>query len=94
MGRVIQFDGQNRLDGLGITKKEINVFAGDTIQIGLALFRATFDLHQVGYQTNLMLYTPGGYKFRDYLRVGIPLDMLFTVLAIWLISKFWPFRPG
>lgn len=45
----------------------------------------------VGYQTNLMVYTPGGYKFRDYLRVGIPLDILFTVLALYFIPKFWPF---
>jgi len=33
----------------------------------------------------------GGDKFRDYLRVGIPLDVLFAILAIWLIPKFWPF---
>jgi len=45
----------------------------------------------VGYQTNLMVYTPGGYKFRDYLRVGIPLDILFTALALYFIPKFWPF---
>ncbi len=45
----------------------------------------------VGYQTNLMVYTPGGYKFRDYLRVGIPLDILFAALAIYFIPQFWPF---
>jgi len=45
----------------------------------------------VGYQTNLMVYTPGGYKFRDYLRVGIPLDILFTILALYFIPRFWPF---
>ncbi len=45
----------------------------------------------VGYQTNLMVYSPGGYRFSDYLRVGIPLDILFAVLAIWLIPRFWPF---
>jgi di/tricarboxylate transporter len=44
----------------------------------------------VGYQTNLMVYTPGGYKFRDYLRVGIPLDILFATLALYFIPRFWP----
>jgi di/tricarboxylate transporter len=45
----------------------------------------------VGYQTNLMVLNPGGYKFRDFLRVGVPLDLLFCVLAIYFIPRFWPF---
>lgn len=45
----------------------------------------------VGYQTNLMVYGPGGYRFADYLKVGIPLDALFALIAITLIPIIWPF---
>jgi di/tricarboxylate transporter len=44
----------------------------------------------IGYQTNLMVYGPGGYRFRDFLRVGLPLQLILGALAIWLIPWFWP----
>jgi di/tricarboxylate transporter len=44
----------------------------------------------IGYQTNLMIYGPGGYRFRDFVRMGLPLDILLAVLALWLIPKHWP----
>ncbi len=45
----------------------------------------------IGYQTNLMVYGPGGYRFSDYLRIGIPLNILFGVIAILLAPLIWPF---
>ena len=44
-----------------------------------------------GYQTNLMVYGPGGYKFRDYLRIGIPLDLLMMAIAVALTPFVFKF---
>ncbi|MEF8852332.1 MAG: SLC13 family permease [Haloarculaceae archaeon] len=44
----------------------------------------------VGYQTNLFVYGPGGYRFTDYLRVGGPLQVVFTVVTTLGIAYFWP----
>lgn len=44
-----------------------------------------------GYQTNLMVYGPGGYKFSDYLRVGIPLDLVMMAVTVALAPLVWPF---
>ncbi|MDX1568357.1 MAG: SLC13 family permease, partial [Longimicrobiales bacterium] len=47
-------------------------------------------LTPVGYQTNTMIYGPGGYRFGDYFRVGAPLNLAFWILASVLIPMFWP----
>jgi len=44
----------------------------------------------VGYQTNMMVYGPGGYRFSDYMRVGIPLNIITGLLASALIPLIWP----
>jgi di/tricarboxylate transporter len=45
----------------------------------------------VGYQTNTMIYGPGGYKYTDFIRVGLPLNLLFLCIASVFIPVFWPF---
>ncbi|MBN1827339.1 MAG: hypothetical protein JW958_13855 [Candidatus Eisenbacteria bacterium] len=45
----------------------------------------------LGYQTNLLVYGPGGYSFRDFLRVGGPLTILIWAIGSLLIPLFWPF---
>jgi di/tricarboxylate transporter len=44
----------------------------------------------IGYQTNLMVLGPGGYRFTDYLRVGIPLNLLIALTTLLIAPLVWP----
>jgi di/tricarboxylate transporter len=45
----------------------------------------------IGYQTNLMVYGPGGYRFSDFTRVGLPLNFLSGAVVVTLAPSVWPF---
>ncbi len=45
----------------------------------------------IGYQTNLMVQGPGGYKFSDYLKIGVPMNLIYFVVSVLLIPVFFKF---
>ena len=47
----------------------------------------------IGYQTNMMVYGPGGYKFLDFTKIGVPLNVITWLVASALIPLIWPLHP-
>ncbi len=45
----------------------------------------------IGYQTNLMVFGPGGYRFNDYLKIGLPLNLIIALVSVALAPLIWPF---
>lgn len=45
----------------------------------------------IGYQTNLMVYGPGGYRFTDFTKIGLPLNLIVAAITIALVPQIWPF---
>jgi di/tricarboxylate transporter len=47
----------------------------------------------IGYQTNTLVYGAGGYRFSDFLRIGIPMNILAGVVSVIVIPMIWPLQP-
>ncbi len=71
------------------TASELGV-ASRPFAIAVALAASASFLTPVAYQTNLMVYGPGGYKFSDYARLGAPLTLLVLGAIVLLVRFFWP----
>ncbi|KRA33962.1 sodium:proton symporter [Rhodanobacter sp. Root627] len=61
--------------------------------VAVAFAAATSFATPVGYPTNTMVYYAGGYRFTDFMKVGIPLIAIFCAVSMWLIPILWPFNP-
>jgi di/tricarboxylate transporter len=59
--------------------------------IGLCFGASACYATPIGYQTNLLVYGPGGYVFRDYLKLGIPLSLGVWIVSSLVIPLLWPF---
>jgi di/tricarboxylate transporter len=47
----------------------------------------------LGYQTHLIVYGPGGYRFTDFLRIGVPMNLIVMAVALTVIPRVWPLVP-
>ncbi len=61
--------------------------------LGVMFASATSFMTPVGYQTNIMVYGPGGYRFIDFVRVGAPLQFILAVVITLGIAFFWGLTP-
>lgn len=58
--------------------------------LAVAFGASTSFANPLGYKTNLLVYGPGGYRFRDYLRVGLLMDVLLAATGLLILPWFWP----
>jgi di/tricarboxylate transporter len=59
--------------------------------IALAVAASASFLTPIGYQTNTMVYGPGGYRFGDYFRLGLPLTVVVVITIAVFVPLLWPF---
>jgi di/tricarboxylate transporter len=64
----------------------------DPFLMAVAIGASCAFLTPIGHQSNTLVLGPGGYRFGDYWRMGLPLEVLITIVAIPLLLWFWP--PG
>ena len=65
--------------------------SADPMLMAVAVGASSAFLTPIGHQNNLLVMGPGGYRFGDYWRMGLPLEVLLVGMGVWLIPLAWPF---
>jgi di/tricarboxylate transporter len=69
-------------------------YGPDAFLMAVAIGAACDFLTPIGHQCNTLVMGPGGYRFGDYWRLGLPLSIMVVIVGVPLIAVFWPFKPG
>ncbi|MEN3385766.1 MAG: hypothetical protein V7608_5810 [Hyphomicrobiales bacterium] len=69
-------------------------YSPDPFLMAVAIGAACDFLTPIGHQCNTLVMGPGGYRFGDYWKLGLPLSIMVLLAGVPLIALFWPFRPA
>ena len=75
---------------IGIKLAENLNMNSDTFLMAIAIAASCAFLTPIGHQNNVLVMGPAGYKFGDYWRMGLPLELLIVIISIPLLMLFWP----
>ena len=76
---------------IALSAAEIMGVSARPFLIAITFAASTSFATPIGYQTNTMIYAPGGYRFSDFARIGVPLNILFCVITVLVAPIIWPF---
>jgi di/tricarboxylate transporter len=62
----------------------------DTFLMAIAISASCAFLTPIGHKNNTIILGPGGYKFGDYWKVGLPLEIIIILVSVPLLLFFWP----
>lgn len=77
--------------GLAISTSQVLGVSARPMLIAVTIAASCAFATPIGYQTNLMVLNPGGYRFKDYIKVGLPLNFLCCIVSIIIIPLIWKF---
>ena len=75
---------------IGITVAQGLGASLDPFLMAVAIGASSTYLTPIGHQSNLLVMGPGGYRFSDYWRLGLPLDVIIVAVAVPMILMVWP----
>jgi len=79
------------LSGLAISIADSMGISARPLLVGIAVAASASFATPIGYQTNTYVYGIGGYKFMDFVKIGVPLNLMAFIISVTLIPLFWKF---